>query len=88
MHQAHKVVEALGRASNESSIQQLMDDLSFSDAENDANWQQVVAYTHTVSLQNVHQHVPFTSYFLSQTMAEMDGNNVPVADYPSAQVMG
>lgn len=67
MHRACRVVDTLAAVNCEPSMQQLMSDTSVKDAENALNWEVVVAYTQTVTLDNVNHHVPFTSYFLSQT---------------------
>ena len=67
MHRACRVVDALAAVNSEPSTQQLMNDTSIKDAENALNWEVVVAYTQTVTPDNVDSHVPFTSYFLSKS---------------------
>ncbi len=65
-HKALKILEALGKAHNEPSVQQLMEATALSDAKHSANWRHVVSYTRTITPQNVHQHIPFTSYLMCQ----------------------
>ena len=65
-HKALKLLEALGEAHDEPSIQQLMEATALSDAKHSANWRHVVSYARTITPQNVHQRIPFTSYLMSQ----------------------
>ena len=63
MYKGNKLVDALAALNSEPTSQQLMDDVSLSDTENAINWEHVVAYTHTVTPENVHHHISFTSHF-------------------------
>ncbi|KAL3149420.1 hypothetical protein ABBQ32_002214 [Trebouxia sp. C0010 RCD-2024] len=63
MYKGNKLVDALAALNSEPTTQQFMDDVSLSDTENAVNWEHVVAYTHTVTPENVHHHISFTSYF-------------------------
>ena len=86
MHRAYKVVDALAAVNCEPSMEQLMEDSSMSDAQIARNWEHVVAYTQTVTPRNVHQHVPFTSYFVSHAMQGVGSTAAAVLGYSDGLV--
>ena len=52
------MLEELAQGRGQPSMQELLEDTSVDDLQHAANWEQVIAYAKTVTLANIHEHVP------------------------------
>lgn len=54
----HKAIEVLALDRGEPSIQELMNDTSLDNLQHAANWEEIISYLKSITMDNYHGHVP------------------------------
>ena len=55
---SYHMLERLAKERGEPSMQELADDTSIDGLQHAANWEQVVTYLKTITMDNLHEYVP------------------------------
>ena len=55
---SHLMLEVLAKDRDQPTMQELIHDTSVDDFQHAANWEEVLAYLKTITMQNLHEYVP------------------------------